>query len=346
MLVVILVIVAAVAYLYYFTTLPESELNGWINSLIPGDEELIVNVERVNRDIWDELVLEGVSIAPKIRRTAPEVRISKIKLTYDPLQLIKDRSSFRTLTIDSIDINIPKSPPIEDTPKTEKEKFEIPVKANIELIEIKNAYINIYGDDNIYLDSLVLTSRMIDDGLDLDIHALAADLTSRNTSINLIQGHIKSNKNGYEIDSLTVVTDLSNIYLAGTTGPNFSEGLDIAFEYLGEIDNLFGVRINGLLAAKGIIRGSFNDFQGQANIDGMFMKRPFDNVNASYRFYDKKLEFSSIVGDVFHASFDGSGIIDFDVKPEKYVYHGSVDKLDLLNIGQNMLMARDSVEIL
>ena len=149
MLVGIFVIIAAAAYLYYFTTLPESELNGWINSLIPGEEELIVNVERVNRDIWDELILEGVSIAPKIKNTAPKIEISKIQLSYDPVKLFKDRSSFNKLIIDSININIPKFSKTDTTTKSDNDRTEFPDKANIELLEVRNVSVTIHDNDKI-----------------------------------------------------------------------------------------------------------------------------------------------------------------------------------------------------
>jgi len=94
---VIILIIVAAAYLYYFTTLPESELNGWVNSLVPGDGEIVVNVERINRDIWRQFAMEGVSISSRTDRGSPEIRINKIQLKYDAIKLLKDRSSFDLL---------------------------------------------------------------------------------------------------------------------------------------------------------------------------------------------------------------------------------------------------------
>ena len=61
----ILVVILAVFYVYYFTTLPESELNNWIGSLISTRENLSISIGRVNRDIWDHLMFEQVSLQPQ-----------------------------------------------------------------------------------------------------------------------------------------------------------------------------------------------------------------------------------------------------------------------------------------
>jgi len=336
---VIILIIVAAAYLYYFTTLPESELNGWVNSLVPGDGEIVVNVERINRDIWRQFAMEGVSISSRTDRGSPEIRINKIQLKYDAIKLLKDRSSFDLLKIDSIEIFIPEPKP-GNSETGEENNLSIPVKANVDLVEIGNVSINVFNKDEIFIDSLILSTSVIEDEMKVDIMAFSADIISRNTKIQSLNGSLTSSENGYLIDSLYIVTDKSRIYIEGSTGPKIIEDMKIAFECnkinLEDIRNLTGVKINGLLESKGIIEGAIDDFKGQAFVDGEFFERDFDNVNLAFRFYDKKLEFSSIVGNIFYAAFDGSGILDFGTSPETYVYHGTIENLDLRNIGPDL----------
>ena len=127
----VLILILAGAYLYYFTTIPESELNGWIGSMISSKENLDISVKRINRDLWNHLVLESITIRPAEGSSAPDVDISKVELDYDISTLVKMRSKYNSLVIDSISVRFPA---VSDTAKLVPSRayhFELPVQISI-----------------------------------------------------------------------------------------------------------------------------------------------------------------------------------------------------------------------
>lgn len=326
-------------YLFMFTTLAERELNSWIDYKASRAGGYNVRFERVNRDFWDHLVVEGVRIAPEEEDRGPSFAINRVELKYDILGLTKGYYRFDLIEIDSILIILPESP--WKTEGRSSGSAGISIAASAEKILINSMDIRLANGEDILVDSVYLEAKIDDKGVNIECRNLLAEWTARDFEVKRFIGKISSVDDGFRLESLHLVTGRSNLFIAGTMGSSFTAGLNLFIGAepidLEDIRNLTGAKISGRLDGVVGIRGDIGDFEGKAALDGTFLKRPLEDMSFSYRYSDKKLAFESIDGKVFHAGFKGSGNIDFGVRPEKYEFNGFVDHLDLREVGPALM---------
>ncbi len=337
---VVLLFVLTAAYLFYFTTLPEMELNNWIAFTASRKSGLNVGFERINRDLWNRLTLEGIRISPAAGNGGPYVRIARLELDYDLLRLLKGHYVFDSLALDSVLISYPDRPEGEESRGDSTGSFSLPFSASIDKIRINDIQAVIRDGDIIFIDSLIFSASSEENVSELEIHSVAARWPGREFEIKSITGKLSTTTDGFYLDNIDVVTGGSNLSLNGHIDSSFKSGMDLTFDFapidLDEIKRLTGVKIKGMLTASGTIRNAIGDFGGETVVTGIFMGKPFDDVSLSYRFSNKRLSFSSINGDVFQAGFAGAGEIDFSSKPEKYKYNGRVEHLNLQEIAPDI----------
>jgi hypothetical protein len=337
---IILVVILAGLYVYYFTTLPESELNNWIASLISSEEDITISVGRVNRDIWDHLMLEGVSVSPRREGRAPTVKISKIKLDYDIGSLIKSRNQYRSLVIDSVSIVLPPSTEERGEISPGERKFKLPVNASINRVFINAIDITLTSGEMVKLNDLSLSASAKDNRLEIDLDNISGQWPERDIHIYSIKGDFSYSDEGFSLGSLLMVTSRSSISIAGNTDRGLVNDIDLAFECnpinLTEIRNLTGVKVEGNLRASGRIKGSLTDFAGSAVVNGLFFERQFEDLNLVYRYSNKALDFENIDGRIFKAAFRGYGKLDFSTRPESFYFTGGVGHLNLINLGPDL----------
>ncbi|MEE9553606.1 MAG: translocation/assembly module TamB domain-containing protein, partial [candidate division Zixibacteria bacterium] len=336
---VLALLVFTIIYLFMFTTLPERELNSWISYKAERASGYNFSFERMNRDFWNHLVLDGVRIAPVEVDNGPSIAINKVELKYDISGLTKGNYLFDIIEADSIRIILPPvSGGSEDKPSSSP---VMSVAVSAEKILINSLDIRLANGEDILVDSVYLTATTGDDGIDIECRNLVARWPARDIEVKRLIGKISSLEDGFRLESLHLVTGRSNLFIAGTVGSSFTTGLDLSIGVepidLDDIRNLTGVKINGRLDGVIGIRGNIADFGGDVSVDGTFMKRPFEEMSFSYQYENKNLTFESIDGKVFHAGFKGSGKIDFGVRPEQYVYAGYVEHLDLREVAPDLL---------
>ncbi|UCC78467.1 MAG: translocation/assembly module TamB domain-containing protein [Candidatus Zixiibacteriota bacterium] len=337
---IILVVILAGFYVYYFTTLPESELNGWIGSLISSEEDITISVKRVNRDIWDHLILEGVSVTPRREGRAPAVYISRITLDYDISTILQNKNLYRSLVIDTVLIELPASfGPVEDVAREEK-PFKLPVNASINRVYIDVIDVALSDGEKINLSDLALSATAGDNQLDIDLDNITGEWPARDIHVYSVSGDFSYKIDGITISDLNITTSRSSIKLEGVVGRSFIDDMDLTFDCnpinLVEVRNLSGVKIDGDLRASGSVNGSLSHFAGSALVNGLFLDRPFEDLNLKFRYSEKALDFESIDGKVFKSVFRGSGKLDFSSMPERYSYSGRVEHLNLVNIGPEL----------
>lgn len=337
---VVFLFVLGAAYLYYFTTLPEMELNDWIEFTASRIAGLNVSFERINRDLWNRLTLEGITISPASGNGGPYLRIVRLELDYDLLKLLKGHYAFENLAIDSVIVSFPDKFAKQDSRRGSSPSFPLPLSASIDKIQINDILAVLTDGDIIYIDSLILSVSSEEDSSDLELHSLTARWPGRDFEIKSMSGKLSSAPGGFYLSDIRVITGRSNLSLAGHIGSSFKSDMDLDFDFepvnLDDIKNLTGVKINGKLNATGTIRDAIDNFGGEAIVNGMFMDRPHDDVSLSYHFNNKKLSFSSIDGDVFHAGFEGTGEIDFGANPERYEYSGRIEHLNLQEVAPDI----------
>jgi hypothetical protein len=337
---VILVIILAAFYVYYFTTLPESELNNWIGSLISAEEDLTISVGRINRNIWDHLMFEQVSLQPAEASPAPAVYISKMELDYDFLPMIKSKSEYRSLVIDSVTIEFPiVSEYRADTAAGEWE-FQLPVNASIGRVFINSIDINLSNGEKIRLDGLAFSASAKNEVLNIILNNVSGRWRARDIDIYSLAGNFSYSSDGVTVNNMHVITNRSAISLTGQTDRNIIDGIELNFDCnpidLTDIRYLTGVKLSGILKANGTIRGSLGNFGGEVLVDGLFFDRDIDDLRLEYSYSDRAIDFNSINGYVFNALFRGRGRLDFSIRPERFSYSGKVEHLDLVDIGPDL----------
>jgi len=336
----ILIVILAVFYVYYFTTLPESELNNWIGSLISTEEDLSISVGRVNRDIWDHLMFEQVSLRPGGKSRAPAVFISKMELDYDILPLIKSKSEYRSLVIDSVKVEFPSVPVSGERTGTGKWEFRLPVDASIGRVYVNVIEIKLANGEQVRLDGLAFSASAKDDVLNIVLSDVSGHWTARNIDIYSVAGNFTYSADGIAVNNMHIVTSRSSISLTGKTDRNIVDGIDVNFDFnpidLEDIRNLTGVKLSGILKANGNVRGSAGDFGGEVLVNGLFFDRDFRDLYLEYEYSDRAFDFTAINGQIFNALFRGRGRLDFSTRPEQYSYSGKVDHLNLVNIGPEL----------
>ena len=335
----VLVVILSGVYIYFFTTLPETEVNNWLTGFAAKNYGLEISFAKVNRDIWNHLVLEGVEVTSRADNKTPIAYISRLEANYDINKLIRQDYRFSSIFLDSIYFRYPKGGlTIPEKPESKSKSKSISL--SIDEISVATANIILPNDEKIDLDSLQLSLALDKGKLKLLLDKFAADWGARHIKIPAIYAKLSSDSAGFVVDTLDVSTERSHIYLSGRVGKPLTENFDLKFVLspinLEDIYDLTRVKLTGLLEARGSFKGAIDDFEGEALVDGSFFDKPFDNVNLLYAFSDKALKFNSIKGDVFKARFDGSGKLDFTNKVESYAYDGSVNHLDLREIGPKL----------
>ncbi|UCE66986.1 MAG: translocation/assembly module TamB domain-containing protein [Candidatus Zixiibacteriota bacterium] len=336
----ILVIILAGFYVYYFTTLPESELNNWISSLISSEEDITINVRRVNRDIWDHLTLEGVSVAPRREDRTPAVYISRITLDYDIIPVLQNKNLYRSLVIDTVLVEFPSSLDTGEEISPGERDFELPINATINRVFINVIDMILSNGEKINLNGLALSAKAHNNQLDIDLDNISGRWPARDIHVYSVSGNFSYNIDGISVDNLNITTSRSSIYAEGVVGHNFVDGIDLTIDCnpinLVEIRNLSGVKVDGNLRANGSIKGSLTGFAGNVVVNGLFFDRRFEDLNLKYSYMDKALNFENIDGKIFKSVFKGRGRLDFSTMPEKYSYSGNIEHLNLINLGPDL----------
>jgi autotransporter translocation and assembly factor TamB len=334
---VIILLAVSVAYLYYFTTLPERELNDWIDFKALNKTGYSVSFERINRDIWDRVSLEGVTIAPGAGKSGPSIKISRINLKYDILQLVKGRYSFDSLVIDSVLVSMADLQESEAGEQDTTAAVFSPPRISIGDVAINHVAVVLSADDIIFVDSAQIAVSAEDDNLRVRFRSLVGRWPKKDFEVEDLTGEVAVATDGLHLTDIDLVTSRSRLRLAGPAGISLINDMNLTFECspidLEDISALTGVKIGGELDCRGNVDGDFDNFSGQAVIDGVFMDKPYEDVELSYSFEGGRLALDSIDGGIFHAGFKGQGAIDFVARPEEYEFQGRVSHLDLREIG-------------
>ena len=336
---VLLLTIFAAAYLFLFTTLPERELNAWIGYKALGKSGYDISFERMNRDLWDHLVLDGINISPKAGVMGPDFKINRIELKYDVIGLTKGHYSFQSIDIDTAMIELP--PEYGPSRKEKKGDFlSLPLTVSAEKINIGYISVKLASGETVLIDEVSASAAAGKEGVRIEIGNISARWAARDLEIKKLSGNIASSENGFRLENLHLITGRSGLLLNGTLGRSLTADFDLSIGCepinLEDIKKLTGVKISGELDGILGIKGSATDFSGQAALNGTFMEKPFEDISLTFSFRDKILSFGSVDGNIFHAGFHGSGEINFNKHPEEYSYEGLVKHLNLQEIAPDL----------
>ena len=194
--------------------------------------------------------------------------------------------------------------------------------------------------EEVNLTDLALSARAHDNQLYIDLDNISGQWPTRDLHIYSVSGNFIYDINGISVNDLNITSSRSSINVEGNVGRNFMDGIDLLYDFnpvnLMEVRNLTGVKIDGSLRANGSIKGSLNAFGGNAVVNGLFFDRSFEDLNLEYSYSDKAIDFGNIDGKIFNSVFKGRGRLDFSRMPERYSYSGTIEHLDLVNVGPDL----------
>jgi autotransporter translocation and assembly factor TamB len=340
LLLLIAVFVGAVVYVYYFTTLPETETNSWLRGFGAKNLGYDISFQKINRDIWNGLRLEGIEITPSGGAQSPIAFISKLNLEFDPMGIARGAYEFSSLKIDSIYARVPENG-FSFPKSTQGEKGKSSnLSLSIDNIALGTAVIVLKDGNYVRLDSLKSSFHVKKGILDIAFKQLSAKWPERNVNLNSLSGRIVSEGEGYRLDSLLIDAGGTKVALTGTLGKSFTDNLNLRFTAtpfdFADISRILNTHIPGVLSGDGTITGSISDLRGEANLDGTFLNKPFENIHCGYVFSNGILQLNSLTGQIVKADVRASATFDFKARPETYSLSGNVRHLDLRNIGPEL----------
>lgn len=338
-LVAILVLLLAIVYIYYFTNLPEQRLNDWLANFTSGKLGLEISFRNVNRDVWNRLSVDGVEISSPANNGAVIASIPHLEINYSISDLLHGEYRFSSVSIDTLYATIPTEGIRLPSPKGGRRTSGASnLSLQIGQIAVGAARIHLpkYKEE-FTVDSLESSLSVNKGEIQIDLFRLSGDWPSHKARISDTRAYLLIDQNGIQLDTLNFRLGQSHVAISGRIKKPYRENLDLHFSFapldFDDVKALTGVNINGNLTGSGTLVGAIDDFSGQAQADGFFVERPITDVRVTYALANKKLRVDSIQGGIFEAAFNGSGSVNFGVKPEQYAYRGQVEHLDLRQIG-------------
>ncbi len=345
-------LLAAGLVIFFATNLTEHEVNNFIASVSPGDLDLKITVDRINRSWWDRVDLYGVKVDYVTENDSVRLaEIEAIKADYSLLRFFRARFILDSLLIKN---------PTFYLKKTESGKFMLPIRDSEKKEEEENGFLPgvIFGARNLLINGgKVVISGSQQEVIDMNIAGgfqrippdeIEFRITDSNFSYRDRDFKVKSLriKGKYipkelEFRELQLITDKSDVN--GELNVDFADGMEVRYNLEGsnfsfeELGRIAKPNLQGDIGYH--IEGTWQDgeFSGNATLDGLFYDRKFDDVDADFNYKDKRLSFENINGRIFGAPLNGKCWLDFGMKPEKYHVDVRVSNLDLNNLAFNTL---------
>ncbi|MCD6160902.1 MAG: translocation/assembly module TamB domain-containing protein [candidate division Zixibacteria bacterium] len=350
---VILFFIALILYLFFFTTVPEQQVNNWLNYYLENEIGCKAAIGKINRDLWGRVRLDSIQLFHVIDSTKATVKIGDIKFieaNYSINSILFNDLSFSDLKIDSINLSLMpenilgkplKSEQTENPPK----KASMP-KINIDRFDLTNINIKtLTGDEVVTIDIPCISGSFSSSGelISLGLKELSGNCPQKNFAIESFCGEFSLIENTLLIDSLNIKTSRSQMYLSGNidklNDPDFQLSFDFSPLNLEDIKSLSGINLDGIFKANGSINGGIKKFSGRLKGNGTLFERDLEDFYTDIRFVSKILYFDHFKGNVFKAPLSGKGYINFNTLPESYGFEGSIEDLNLQNISPDIYSA-------
>ena len=337
-----LFLVALLLYLYFFTSVPEQQLNDWLAYYIPQKTGYTVSVDKVYRDIWKRLRLEGIKIYHGSgENKVPFGYIGLIEAQYSISDILSREYHFRDLNITDVDISLVPDERVTSRQKDDGKSDEVMKFPDmiVDNIEIQNINVQaLYRGDVIDFKVPHISGSFGSDGemVNVQIDDFSCNCPQKDFAIEHFTVSCFRTGDEWMVESLNLKTPRSKAKISGKYGkltdPDFRLAFDVSPLDLEDIRVMAGVKVSGMFEAKGHIDGNYMNFNGQVQGSGVLFKKPLDNFTADYRFDEGKLFIDSYVGELFESPLVGAGYADFIVRPEIYEFEGNVRDLNLEKI--------------
>jgi len=343
----ILFLIVLVLYLYFFTTVPEQQLNDWMSYYLAQKIGYNITVDKVSRDIWRRLKLEGVDIyfvnKDQLIRAG---RINSIEARYSLKDIIFKNYHFSLVEIKGLDLTLlpeqGRSRGGAVSPGDNDGKLS-PPEINIDQFIIEDTKLRAgLGRDTIDIDLFKLYGSFGSqaDMIDIKIDTLIGNCPQKDFTVELLNGELSLINDNLLIETLHLKTSKSSIELNGQFGkianPQFKLSLTFAPIDLEEIDKFVRTGLHGSFDVSGDISGNLDTFEGQLRGSGTVFDKALDNFTLDYHFHADTIFFGNYTGDIFKARTVGRGFLDLLSTPARYEFQGDLTDLNLQNIGPDL----------
>ena len=335
-------------YLYFFTSVPEQQLNDWLGYYLPQKIGYKVEVAKVYRDIWKRLKLQDIDIyLVDNEKDIPIGHIESIDLEYSWEDILFKDYHFKDLIIKNADLSlvpIQKRKAKADSARVAQAIGKISFPGiSVDNFRMENASLRVAEKDSL-LDFIIPKlsgSFGTDDNIvDVNIDSLSGSCPQKDFNLNSFQ--CKAFMIGDELmfESIQFATDKSKVLVSGQYGKIDAPDYQLSFDFypldLEDITPWAGVKLQGEVNTRGHVEGNFEKFKGQIRGDAVLFDENLDDFDMDFHFDALTLFVDSYKGGIFKAPSQGKGFLNFATSPATYNFNGQVNNLDLENIGVNL----------
>ncbi|MBD3168810.1 MAG: hypothetical protein GF307_04965 [candidate division Zixibacteria bacterium] len=345
-------IVSVILAVFFFTDLPEKQVNNLLDVLISAESGVEVHIGNLNRTWWGELELFDITI--DYQKGDTTYRLAEVKSLYTDyslIEFIQGRFVVTSLIINEPRIYLKKDKQGNLIFPGGSEKGDPSAGIAIlpgliygaQYFELNEGMIELYEQDN-RIDSLNIAGtarRLPPDTLSAKIYMMDFVYPRKDFEVSKFTTEIRFSPGKIDFDDVKLITGNSDA--RGSLSLLLRDTLEYSFNFNGdnfsfeEMSRIAGTKLRGDIQYKITGNGKGGLIQGDAVLNGYFFERKFENVQTGFRFQDKKLSFHNVSGKIFGASVTGDGRLNLGVKPEEYSADIRIKGFNLSNLVFNSL---------
>jgi len=347
----VLFLIAFILYLYFFTAVPEQQLNDWLGYYLSRSVGYKVTIESINRDVWRGLKLKGIKIFYESESALiPVGSIGAISATYSIRDILFYDIHLGLLQVDDLDLALPvqeklfstsavrpeaksdQSPDITgmavDSFALNRARLSLPLRGEIvefEIPKFSGSFRNLADLVTLKIDTLNLLCPQ----KDVEIRNFAATFSLADSV--------------WLVENLKIQTSRSNVAFMGRFGRLTSPDLNLTFKFdpldLEDIGKAAGINIQGQFNAVGDIVGTLKRLSGEVRGNGDLFGQVIGGFQTDYNYDRSAVRFDNFSGTVFRSPLTGSGDLNLGASPPEFTFRGKIQELNLENIGMDLYSA-------
>lgn len=347
----ILFLIAFILFLYFFTSVPEQQLNDWLGYYLSRSIGYKVTIESINRDIWRGLNLKGIKIYYESdAKLLPVGSIGSITATYSIRDIIFYNIHLESLRIDDLDLTLlPQQKLIAASPaKPETKGGKPPNIAGIAVdkFELNRGRLSMpLGSQEVEFEipKLAGSFRNLGEMATLKIDTLSIMCPQKDLEIKNLAVTLSLADSAWLVENLTLQTGRSNIALLGKFGKLKSPDLNMTFKFdpldLRDVGKAAGIDLQGRFTAVGNVEGGLNRLTGELRGDGDLFGYEIRGFLTNYNLAKSNLGIADFSGTIFKSPITGSGNLNLAATPPEFAFTGNIKELNLENIGVGIYSA-------
>ncbi len=309
-----------------------SRLNGYL----PDQLGVEVRLGKVSGPYYRGLTVTDVLIINPDYPTDTIVYAERVNLSYHILELWRGQWNIKYANISGLYVHLPDDStlhiwttafgPQKNTAERETPDFSIDTL----LVDLRT--LTVADEPRLTVDGLKLDVSLVhgEGQYALQLRDARGDLTGLNLRAIQLQGAGRQNVDGWTIDSLSVITPLSEISLSGSGNTRGVLDVTTAPLSLDELSRVTNGSLRGNARYQGTISfDSLGVITGQGKLSGSIQERRIEGVDVDFAYQDKLVNVDRFTGRALSAWWNGSGFIDFNTDLTDYGFVGDVRGFNL-----------------